>query len=113
MRPLMNPMSMPNLPYQGALRLRNIEIGNSNTELLSEKTGGPNGAESTFPEDINLPQHNMNILVEDTTDKEVDALLCRGKLKDPTNYEESIRAYFVSVSKFSDSSLPYSEFIYI
>ena len=108
-----SPLSMPDLPYQGALRIRNTELGRSNTELLNEKTGGPQGTESVFPENINMPQPKIDLLIEDTENEEVNALLCNEKLEDPTNKDSSIKAYFTSMSKFSDYSIPYSEFLYI
>ena len=50
-----SPFSMPDLPYQGAIKVRNTELGNTNTEPLLEKTGGPIGIETSFPDNSDLP----------------------------------------------------------
>ena len=42
------PLSMPNLPYQEAIKIRNTELGKTNTDPLLEKTCGPTGIETSF-----------------------------------------------------------------
>ena len=39
---------MPDLPYQGAKRMKNSELDDTNTEPLLEKASGPNGIEISF-----------------------------------------------------------------
>ena len=54
---------MPDLPYQGAIKIRNAEPGNTNSEPLLEKTDGPTGIESSFPDNSGLPQPKADALV--------------------------------------------------
>ena len=43
------PIALPNLPYQGAIRLRNISIQPPNQETLTEYTSEPIGDNEIFP----------------------------------------------------------------
>ena len=63
-----SPLSMPDLPYQGAIKIRNTELGNTNSEPLLEKTGGPTGIETSFPDNSGLPQPKADALVDHSTD---------------------------------------------
>ena len=104
---------MPDLPYQGAIKIRNTELGNTNTEPLLEKTGGPTGIETSFPDNSGLPQPRADALVDYPRDQDDAAFTTieEGKMHD--KQKEIIRAFFASVEKFSDSNLPHSEFLYI
>ena len=50
-----SPFCMPDLPYQGTMKTRNTELGNTNTEPLLENSGGPIGIEISFPDNSGLP----------------------------------------------------------
>ena len=43
---------MPDLPFQGALKFRSINMQIPNTETITEVTGPPTGENDTYPEDI-------------------------------------------------------------
>ena len=45
---------MPDLSYQGSMKIINTELGNTNSEPLLEKTGGPTGIETSFPDNLDL-----------------------------------------------------------
>ena len=47
---------MPDLSYQGSMKIINTELGNTNSEPLLEKTGGPSGNKTSFPDNSDLPQ---------------------------------------------------------
>ena len=108
-----SPLSMPDLPYQGAIKIRNTELGNTNSEPLLEKTGGPTGIETSFPDNSGLPQLKADALVDHSTNQDDMAFTTieEGEIHD--KQKEMIKAYFSSMEKFSDSSLPHSEFLYI
>ena len=59
-----SPLSMPGLPYQGTIKIRNTELGNTNSKPLLEKTGGPTGIETSFPDNSGLPQTKADTLVD-------------------------------------------------
>ena len=104
---------MPDLPYQGAIKIRNTELGNTNSEPLLEKTGGPTGKETSFPDISGLPQQNADSLVDYPKDQDDIAFTTIEEGKIPVKQKEMITAYFSSMGKFSDSSLPHSDFLYI
>ncbi len=51
-----SPLALPDLPYQGAIRLHNISHHIPNQEVLSEHTVEPHGPNETIPDDIGLPK---------------------------------------------------------
>ena len=104
---------MPDLPYQGATKIRNIELGNTNSEPLLERTGGPTDIETSFPDNSGLPKPKANTIVDYPTDQDDVAFITieEGEMHD--KQKEIIRSYFSSKEKFSDSSLLHSEFLYI
>ena len=55
---------MPDLPFQGALKLRRINMQIPNTETLTEVTGPPTGENETYPEDITKENLNPEIIIE-------------------------------------------------
>ena len=105
-----SPLSMPDLPYQGAIKIRNTELGNTNSKPLLEKTGIPTGKETSFPDNSGLPQPKADSLVDYPKDQDGIAFTTieEGKIHD--KQKEMITAYFSSMEKFTDSSLPHSEF---
>ena len=64
-----SPLSMPDLPYQGALRIRNVKSPILNTEVIHEETGPPTGQEEEFPDDLDLPNPPISELMNN--DQEV------------------------------------------
>ena len=63
-----SPIALPDLPYQGAIRLRNISIQSPNQEILTEHTGEPNGDDEIFPEDLDLPKPTRENTIADISD---------------------------------------------
>ena len=74
---------MTDLPYQGATKIRNTELGNTNFEPLLEKTGGPTGKEASFPDNSGLPQPNTDSLIDYPKDQDDIAfsIIEEGKLQ--------------------------------
>ena len=56
-----SPLSYPDLPFQGAIRLRNTNNHITNTDTIPEMTGLPSGTEEHFP-DEKLPQSTIERL---------------------------------------------------
>ena len=108
-----SPLSMPNLPYQRSIKKQNTKLGNTNSEPLLEKTGGPTGKETSFPDISGLPQQNADSLVDYPKDQDYIAFTSIEEGRIPVKQKEMITAYFSSIEKFSDSSLQHSEFLYI
>ena len=53
---------MPELPFQGALKIRDINTYIPNTDVLIETTGPPNGQPELYPDNINQnPCHQDNL----------------------------------------------------
>ena len=70
-----SPLSMPDLPFQGALKLRSINMQIPNTETLTEIPGPPTGENEIYPEDLT----KENLTPEMTTKKILNHhLLMRG-----------------------------------
>ena len=108
-----SPLCMPDLPYQRAIKIRNTEVGNTNSEPLLERTVGPTGIETSFPANLGLSQTKADALVDHLRDQDDVAFTTieEGKMHD--KQKEIIRAFFSSMEKFSDSSLPHSKFLHI
>ena len=49
------PLCIPDLPYQGAIRLRNVESCKPNSDPIIEHTGDPSGENEQFLSDTDLP----------------------------------------------------------
>ena len=49
------PLCLPDLPYQGAIRLRNIKSCKPNSDPIIEHTGDPSGENEQYPSDTDLP----------------------------------------------------------
>ena len=70
-----SPLSMPDLPFRGALKLRGINTPSLNTDTITEVTGPPIGEDDTFPSDLisshitrsqsSAEQHNSLICQEE------------------------------------------------
>ena len=50
-----SPLYLPDLPYQGAIRLRNVKACRLNSEPIIEHTGEPTGCNEHYPSDTDLP----------------------------------------------------------
>ena len=50
-----SPLYLPDLPYQGAIRLRNVKACCLNSEPIIEYTGEPSGNNEHYPSDSDLP----------------------------------------------------------
>ena len=59
-----SPLSMPDLPFQGALILRIINMQITNTETLTEVTGPPIGENDTYLKDIIKEHLTPEITIE-------------------------------------------------
>ena len=59
-------LSMPDLPFQGALKVKSINMQIPNTETLTEITGPPTGENEIYPEDLT----KENLSSEMTVDKD-------------------------------------------
>jgi len=113
-----SPLSMPDLPFQGALKLRGTTVPTLNTETLSEVTGPPIGEEDNFPNDlIETPQrenrtsrNDHNVLICHEEHPDTQAPNNAFKTLDNQN-NNKIKAYFTEMSKPTD--LPYSEYLHI
>ena len=51
---------MPDLPYQEAIKIRNTELDNTNSEPLLEKAGGPTALKHLFQ--IIQDYHNQKLI---------------------------------------------------
>ena len=60
-----SPIALPELPYQGAIRLRNVSIQSPNQETLTEYTGEPLGENETFPKDLGLSKSTRDDITAD------------------------------------------------
>ena len=63
-----SPLALPDLPYQGTIKLRNISHRVLNQEVLTEHTGKPHGTNETFPDDIGLPKPTRENITADISD---------------------------------------------
>ena len=63
-----SPLVLPDLPYQGAIRLRNVSTQIPNQDLMIEYTDAPSGESETFPEDLGLPNPTRNHTTADISD---------------------------------------------
>ena len=109
-----SPLSMPDLPFQGALRLRGTVTPMLNTDTITETTGAPSGENERFPSELITSLPN-----EDSTPEEDHSFLtCHEKYSDmresheiPIKDQPKVKAYFTEMSRPTD--LPYSEFLHI
>ena len=109
-----SPLSMPDLPFQGALKMRRSSPHIFNTETLTEMTGPPTGDNESFPEEL------IKILPKVKPTEDIpNTLSCYDEYHDmelkslTINADESneIKAYFTNMEKLSD--LSYSEYLHI
>ena len=113
-----SPLCMPDLPFQGALKLRGINTPILNTDTITEVTGPPIGENNKFPSElISSPLTRSQFSAG-----EHNSLMCQERYQHismPTkggnnNYDHSdnkIKAYFTEMAKPTD--LPYSEYLHI
>ena len=101
-----SPLSMPELPFQGALRIRGTSNHIPNTETLIETTGPPSGEIESYPDDLILnPCHQKKSTRYGHNDSPTNKRNCSGHSmmtrritrENSQNYE--IKAYFVDISK--------------
>ena len=59
------PMHLPDLPYQGAIKLRGISGKTMDTDTDLEYTGPPSGEPESFPNNTNLPNPEINTSSDD------------------------------------------------
>ena len=113
-----SPLCMPDLPFQGALKIRNTQVYTPNTDMLNETTGPPSGEEEEFPNDIDLPNPPLSKLL----DNNQEVLFCK---EEPTSDSSTtvidnetlekvkkqtlITTFFAEMSKEND--LTYSEYL--
>ena len=62
-----SPLSMPDLPFQGSIKLRSIKglIKNKHHEYIIEHTGTPINEQDSFPNIKELKYPNLHQLAED------------------------------------------------
>ena len=63
-----SPLVLPDLPYQGAIRLRQISTQNLNQDSIIEYTDAPSGQSETFSEDLGLPNPTRKHTTADISD---------------------------------------------
>ena len=109
---------MPDLSFQGALKLRGINTLILNTDTITEVTGPPMGENGKFPSElISSPLTRGHFSAE-----EHNSLMCQERyqhISEPTkggsnrydNSDNKIKAYFTEMAKPTD--LPYSEYLHI
>ena len=86
-----SPLSMPDLPFQGALKMRGSFSHIFNTETLTEVTGPPTGENESFPEEL------ITISPQIKPTKDIpNALSC---------YDEYDNTDYNSRSSYNDSSM--------
>ena len=117
-----SPLVLPDLPYQGAIRLRQISTQYPNQDTLIEYTDAPSGQSETFPEDLGLPNPTRKHTTADISD--LVSRPKRGKGIQPhsayntttenthTNMddEQTIYAYFTNMSRLIDT-INYAEYL--
>ena len=81
---------MPDLPYQGAIKIRN-------TELLLEKIGVPIGIEISFPHNSGRPQPKADTLFDHPGIQDDIVFTTTKDKKIYDKYEEVIGAFFASM----------------
>ena len=102
---------MPDMPYQGAIKIRNTELGNKNTEPLLEKTGGPISIETSFLDKSGLPRPKVDTLFDHPEEQDDIAFTTTEDEQLHDKHKAVIESLFASVDKISNSSLPHSEFL--
>ena len=115
-----SPLRMPDLPFQGAFKIRRNSTYVHNTETLTEVTGPPTGTNEEFPDELIMIPPSKQLR------KDNDALTCYEKNKELkeneiSSYDKSVplenqdieetKAYFTEMRKSTD--LPYSEYLHI
>ena len=109
---------MSDLPFQGALKLRSINMQIPNTETLTEITGPPTGENETYPE--NLTRENLTPEMTVDKDSQPSPLYERGtlikrimtrSLYKENSQDDEVTAYFTNMSKLND--ITYSEYLHI
>ena len=63
-----SPLFLPHLPYQGAIRLRNVTNKIPNQDVFLEYTSDPTGKAESFPQDLGLPHPTRNHITADISD---------------------------------------------
>ena len=56
-----SPLSTPDLPFTGAIRLRDIKFNHNNNDMVVEHTGEPTGHVQTFDNIGVSPTHDKQI----------------------------------------------------
>ena len=89
---------MPDLPFQGAIRLRSIKdsIKNKHHEDIIEHTGTPNSEEESFPNIKELKYPNLQELAED----ESLSIDNRGEYAEEEKYEDNENTSFLLYAWF-------------
>ena len=117
-----SPLVLPDLPYQGAIRLRNVSTQIPNQDLMIEYTDAPSGESETFPEDLGLPNPTRNHTTADISDLVSRPKRGKGKQsysayntstdKIHTNIddEHKLHAYFTNMSRPIDP-INYAEYL--
>ena len=101
-----SPLSLPDLPFQGAVRLRDVRNPIINGDIIPEVTGSPSGVEEQFPE-IGLPLPTIEKLnyLENTF------LPDRGAINQEKD-DEIIKAFFASLPKNTGENNSHTEFLH-
>ena len=117
-----SPLVLPDLPYQGAIRLRDVTNQIPNQDVLMEYTSDPTGKAESFPQDLGLPHPTRKQITADISD-----LVSRPKrgrrthsdsafnisVKDThisDNETSTIHAYFTSMSRLQET-INYAEYL--
>ena len=109
---------MPDLPFQGALKLRSINMQIPNTETLAEVTDLSTGENETYRE--NLTRENLTPEMTVDKDSQPSPPYERGSLRkrimtrslyNENSQDDEITAYFTNISRLND--ITYSEYLHI
>ena len=118
-----SPISMPDLPFQGAIRLRDIKVHTNlnNSEVITEETGPIYGENESFPNIAGLSYPTSKDLI----DKDNSLLNHkRGRYITRNSQEEDetesmsnedsmiVHTYFAKMPRMQDDNMGYTEYLH-
>ena len=101
-----SPLCVPELPFTGAVRLRDIKYRYQAQDGIIEHTSGPVGDSQYYKNDDNLPLPTN----KDTGTKTLSSPK-RGKNSFDTDSSNKISAFFASMNRISEDSLSFPEYL--
>ena len=101
-----SPLCTPELPFTGAIRLRNIKHRNQDQDTIEEYTGEPKDDIHTYENDESLP-----LPTKEEMDNETVLDSKRGQESTKNDSSTKISAFFTSMCRPSEDSLSFPEYL--